>query len=75
MMADFSIHYLRFHLEPSSPLHVPACLRATHRQAYNKGSVMRGGISSACRLSVASAQAGRIVRHWDRREAIGNRQE
>jgi hypothetical protein len=46
MMADFSIHYLRFHLEPNSPLHVLACLRATHRQAYSKGNVIGAGLGA-----------------------------
>jgi len=53
----FSLHHFRFQLEPKALLHMPACLRATHRQAYNKGNVIRGGFGSTFRLS-ARAQAG-----------------
>ena len=41
MFTVFSLHHFRFHLEPKAPLRMPACLRATHRQAYNKGSTLR----------------------------------
>jgi len=41
MIPDFSLQHFRFHLEPKGALQMPACLRATHRQAYNKGSARR----------------------------------
>jgi hypothetical protein len=61
MSASFILQYFRVHLEPKVPLHMPA---------YNKGNVIRGGFGSTFRLSGVSAQAGRIVCHWDRREVI-----
>jgi len=42
-MTSISLQNFRFHLESKAPLHMPACLRATHRQAYNKGNVIGGG--------------------------------
>ena len=65
MISDFSLYHFRFHLEPKAPLHMPA---------YNKGNVIRGGFGGTFRLSAArlperrqvSAQAERIVCHWDR---------
>ena len=41
MISGFSLQNFRFHLEPKGPLQMPACLRATHRQAFNKGSTLR----------------------------------
>jgi hypothetical protein len=43
MIADFSLHRFRFHLEPKAPLHMPV---------YNKGNVIRGGFGSAFRRIV-----------------------
>jgi CRISPR-associated endoribonuclease Cas6 len=43
---DFSLHHFRFHLEPNSPLHMPA---------YNKGNVIRGGFGSTFRGIVCHA--------------------
>jgi hypothetical protein len=37
---EFSLHHFWFHLEPKSPLHMPA---------YNKGNVIRGGFGSTFR--------------------------
>ena len=52
MIEQFSVHHLRFHLEPKAPLHMPA---------YNKGNVIRGGFASTFRLSACDAQAGRLM--------------
>lgn len=56
---EFSLHHLRFHLEPRAPLLLPV---------YNKGNVIRGGFGSTFRLSAVSAQAERIVCHANCRE-------
>jgi hypothetical protein len=40
---SFSLHHFRFHLEPKSPLLMPA---------YNKGNVIRGGLGSVFRRIV-----------------------
>jgi hypothetical protein len=41
MTPDLSLQHFRFRLEPKGSLQMPACLRASHRQAYNKGSARR----------------------------------
>jgi len=46
MHSGFSLHHLRFHLEPKAPLHMPA---------YNKGNVIRGGFGSTFRRIVCHA--------------------
>ena len=46
MLADFSLHHFRFHLEPKTPLHLPA---------YNKGNVIRGGFGGTFRRIVYHA--------------------
>ncbi len=46
MFANFSLQYLRFHLEPKATLHMPA---------YNKGNVIRGGFGSTFRRIVCHA--------------------
>jgi hypothetical protein len=67
MISNLSLHHFRFHLEVKAALQMPACLRATHRQAYNKGNVIRGGFGSTFRLS-ADRQGGLCV------TGIGERQ-
>jgi hypothetical protein len=49
--ANFILHHFRFHLEPKSPLHMPA---------YNRDNVIRGGFGSTFRLS-ADRQGGLSV--------------
>jgi hypothetical protein len=46
MLPHFSLHHFRFHLEPKTPLHMPA---------YNKGNVIRGGFGSTFRRIVCHA--------------------
>ena len=43
MISDFFLQNFRFHLQPNSPLHMPA---------YNKGNVIRGGFGSTFRRIV-----------------------
>ncbi len=46
MFANFSLQYLRFHLEPKATLHMPA---------YNKGNMIRGGFGNTFRRIVCHA--------------------
>jgi hypothetical protein len=46
MLACFSLHHFRFHLEPKAPLQMPA---------FNKGNVIRGGFGSTFRRIVCHA--------------------
>jgi hypothetical protein len=82
---NFSFHHYRFHLEPKAPLQMPACLRATHRQAYSKGStrrftprgnVIRGGFGSTFRLSAARLpERGQVSAQAERIVCHGHRHQ
>jgi hypothetical protein len=50
--ANVSLQRFRFHLEPKTPLHLPA---------YNKGNVIRGGFGGAFRRIVCHAACRRIA--------------
>jgi hypothetical protein len=74
MISGLALQYFRFCLEPKAPLHMPACLRATHRQAYNKGNVIHGGFGSTFRRIVCDRIGNRqeAITAGIRQEATGN---
>ena len=72
-MTFIDLQNFRFHLEPKSPLRMPAYNKGSTLRLTPEGNVIRCGLVSTFRLS-GVAQAGRIVglETGIRQEAIGN---